>query len=431
MNDNKLSATAVAVIAALGFSGAASAVPQWCIDMGGPPCTGGPGGGEEEEAGNNLSTPGVLTEGTTDVPAFWTPPAQPQLGVHYSYGCDKPEALGQFSYPNTSCVNDLANPTQYLDATACTAPGAPCEGEAVSRIFWQKVATNDWSADADGIAAPRDVAYVNWGDALEAVSWNERSVIRVETQPYSSQIPGFDPTVANCADAASAAGLDPAVACKVGFQMWHVSGQGTTEQWGARAVDDGTNTSHNYDSPFEIINSNTARLNLTKLSADSATCPSPGEGEGGDPPPVPGNWTGSGWEGTCTWYDAPYAVELSVTGKYVYGYNWRMANVELASSCPGWDKTGYWRLTFYSPPISAVNFLDAAAPTTAPPDVPAEVRALPRTAFNDALTPIPPEPPETDALYTPVVDTANNLTYIDICITSKTQGGGGGQGGRP
>jgi len=416
-----------AAAAVIGFSGAASAAPQWCIDRGGPPCKGGPGGGEEE-AGNNLSLPAVLTESSTFIDAYWNPPADPTLGVHYSYGCAVPETVGQFSYPNTSCVDDVEEPTIYLDAAACTASGAPCEGEVVSRIFWQKVTANDWSADQDGISAPEEVAYVDWGDALEAVSWNERSVIRVETQPYSSQIPGFDPTVMTCEQAAVAAAMDPDLACKVGFQMWHVSGQGITEHWGVRA--DELNVSYNYDSPFQIINTNTARLNLTKMEPGSAICSEPGEGGAGDPPPVipSENWTGSEWEGTCTWQDAPYSVELSVGGKYVYGFNWRMKNVELDSICSGWDKRGYWRLTFYSPPISAVNFVDAGAPNVAPPASPAETRELPRTAFTTDLA-IPPEPGEDDRLYAPVIDTTNNLTYIDICIKAKEQGGGGGGGG--
>jgi hypothetical protein len=426
----------VAVAAAVGFGGVASAVPQWCVDMGGPPCKGGPGGGEEG-AGNNLSLPAILTDTTVSVSHYWNPPTEPLLGTHYSYGCDREEIVDQFKYPNTSCVDDIENPTVYYTVEECTdaIQPSPCQGLPVSRIFWQKVIENDWSADSDGTGAPADVAYVDWGDAIEAVSWNERSTIRVETQPYSSLISGFDPEQISCANAAGAAGLDPEVVCRVGLQMWHVSGQGTTEQWGVRAGDldgDGaaTDVSYNYDSPFQIVNTGTAKLNLTKLVPESATCPDPGNQEPGDPPPAgPFVWTGSEWGGTCTWYDAPYAVELSVGGKYVYGYNWRMKSVELDSTCTGWDKRGYWRLTFYNnADPTRVNFLDPAAPNVAPPTVASEVRELPRSVFNTALTPIPPEPPEDDRLYRPVVDTTNNLTYIDICIKPKEKAGGGGGG---
>ncbi len=170
--------------------------------------------------------------------ARWSTPEEPVLGVHYSYGCDKEQKNDSFSYPNTSCVDNLDKPEAYLNAEQCTASGAPCEGEdlTVSRIYWQKVNGNEWWADDDGISpGPGYVAYVDWGDALEAVSWNERSVIRVETQPYSSTIVGYLPWVNSCYDATS----NPAADCKVGLQMWHVSGQGITEQWGVRASDEG------------------------------------------------------------------------------------------------------------------------------------------------------------------------------------------------
>jgi len=58
---------------AIAFSSAAFAVPQWCIDIGGPPCEGGPGGGEEA-AGNNLSYPMKFVPGLgeSDQPALRT-----------------------------------------------------------------------------------------------------------------------------------------------------------------------------------------------------------------------------------------------------------------------------------------------------------------------------------------------------------------------
>jgi hypothetical protein len=52
----------VALAAGIGFSGVANAVPQWCIDMGGPPCTGGPGGGGEPVGTNNLSYPVIWSD---------------------------------------------------------------------------------------------------------------------------------------------------------------------------------------------------------------------------------------------------------------------------------------------------------------------------------------------------------------------------------
>ena len=213
--------------------------------------------------------------------------------------------------------------------------------------------------------------------------------------------------------------------------MWHVSGQGITEQWGAVATDTDPAVSYNYDSPFQIINTGTARLNIAKMAPETATCAAPGEGGEVPPPPTLGDWTGSGWEGgACTWRDATFAIELSVSGKYVYGYNWPLKTVELSTACgPGWLKSGWWRLTFYTPG-DAVLFNNAAAPVTAPPDVPSAARVLPRTTEFIADLVIPGEPVESDVLYTPVIDTTNNLTYIDVCVTTaKGGGGGGGKGG--
>lgn len=424
---------------------------------------GPPSGGETS---NNLSVPGVVTGSVTTVPHNWAPPIEPLLGVHYSYGCDMPESDGSFSYPNTSCVDSLSDPNRYYDALECTDEDlpSPCLGLDVYRIYWQKVDANEWWADDEGTLGTtpdtpyRSVAYLDWGDALEAVTPNERSFVRVETQPYTGLIDGFDPTdptlldpgdpesppLGSCVGAALAASLDPEIVCKVGLQMWHVSGQGITEHWGVRAIDtDLENISYNYDSPFQIIKTTNARLNITKMAPGKAFCPEPG-GNPGDLPPEVGAWDSeiAEWGDTCTIYDEPYSVELSVGGKYVYGHNWRLRYVEMSDThCPDWLKTGFWRLTFYAP--EDVIFDDDQAPNVAPPPIPSEARPLPRdgvfnTAIATAETP-PPEaiilrnsipvvededPDEDDRLYKPVIDTENNLTYIDICVTAKTGGGG-------
>ena len=412
---------------------------------------GDPGPPVGGETSNNLSLPGIQTESSVVTDASWSPAGTPVLGTHYSYGCDKPEANGQFNYPNTSCVDNLDEPTTYYDAAACTAAGAPCEGYEVSRIYWQKVDVNEWSADDDGLLdedpSTDDFAYVyftDWGDALEAVSWSERSVIRVETQPYGSTIPEYAPE-AGCTDD---------VLCKTGFQMWHVSGQGITEHWGARATD--AAVSFNYDWPFQIIKSTKARLNLTKLVPDTAVCPQPGGNANEGPPELNFEWTGSSWivrdgngaaSDTCQVYDEVYSTETSVGGKYVYGYNLRMGDVEIVDSCPGWEKTGYWRLTFYVPPVNGewqdILFHDAEIPNVAPPAPANCAREFP---ISENCIPAVPEPePELvaavesededpdadDRLYLPKFSdtTEYNLSYLDICIVAKDSGGGGGGDG--
>ena len=129
--------------------------------------------------------------------------------------------------------------------------------------------------------------------------------------------------------------------------MWHVSGQGITEHWGVRATEPDpilaeTAYSFNYDSPFQIIHTSNARLNFARLVPESATCPEPGGNANDSPPEVEPDWIVSddgsgGWDGACEVYDQPYTVELSVGGKYVYGYNLRMKNVDLTqiAGCDG------------------------------------------------------------------------------------------------
>jgi hypothetical protein len=412
------------------------------------PVGAGEGGKPPVELSNNLSLP-AATETDPSVTWRWAPPLNPNdptldaslLGVHYSYGCDKPEeydtGVNSFSYPNTSCVDDLMEPMVYLDADTCTeAADAKCYGYPVYRIFWQKVPVNDWWAESDkfdilGGENSRTAAYVDWGDALEAVSWNVRSVIRVETQPYGSLMvdpstglfddmldEGIPPAPEPCDVVAERLGLaDP---CRTGFKMWHVSGQGQTEQWGVVTTDpaDGSlPVPYVYESPFQIIKASNALINFTKLEAHAAECPGSGSGGPGDPAPVISSdaWNGAGWDGTCQVFDDPYTVELSVTGKYVYGYNLRMKNVDmgqLSEPCNTWETPGWWRLTFYT--TNDAVFFDPANPvlaTTAPP----AMTSAPVVVLES-------EDEDSETLYSPDVDYDNNLTYIDICILDKVRG---------
>ncbi len=142
----------------------------------------------KERASQQVVVPSHLQ---SSIAAYWTVQADAELGVDYSYGCEGEEISGIYKYPNTSCVDDLMNPTVYHTKEQCE--GGKCAGLEVFRIYWQKNADNLWSADQDDIAyQPEEnkayVEYLDWGDALEAVSWTERSRVRVETQPYSSTI---------------------------------------------------------------------------------------------------------------------------------------------------------------------------------------------------------------------------------------------------
>ncbi|MDH3328384.1 MAG: hypothetical protein OEM01_04055 [Desulfobulbaceae bacterium] len=375
----------------------------------------------EEGAGNNLSYPAVLIEGPSTVPFFTVP--EEGLGETYSYGCEGSEIYNVFTYPNTSCVDDLAEPTIYYTAAECTAPGGKCDGKTVDRMYWQKEGDNNWSSQVTGIpltgSAPVNVRFVDWGDSIEVVNWTDYSVLRVETQPFVDLSQDPLPEVIS----------DPAQT-QTGFQMWHVSGQGITEQWGVRVTEDAGERGlpYVYQSPYAIINAGTADLYLTKLfpvddDDHDYKCPA----MGGDQPPVypadypfEPNWiAGEGWSGSCNLPVVAYTLEQSVSGKFVHGYNWRVRDLpDHLEECTdqAWHKTGWWRLT-YVPNGDTSKMLFTDTTVTGPPEIPP---AIP-TALSTFLS-LSEESEEDEVettLYTPVVDVGNNLTYIDICIIKK------------
>jgi hypothetical protein len=164
-------------------------------------------------------------------------------------------------------------------------------------------------------------------------------------------------------------------------------------------------------------------LNLAKLSPGAVTCPttpsadgsSPYDGEGiGETPPV-WNWSTKTWSDALFTADLPYSAELNIQGKYVYGYNWNLKTFNAG----GYDKAGWWRLTFYA---GDVDFDDGTI--IGPPPVPAAESNLPllTMASRGAIEPAA----ETEGrLYVARVRGAPDyLTFIDVCISAARGGGG-------
>jgi hypothetical protein len=413
----------------------------------GPP-PGKGGGGGETTAGNNLSYPAVLFTGSSVTPFFDV--KEGTFGVTYSYGCGIPETVGKFEYPNTSCVsgwNADGTAVSFLTAAQCTgadtswAGAKPCEGSTVDRIYWQKETLNKWSAEATVLNvqpdSPAIARFVDWGDSIESVTWSSTSILRVETQLYLDL--SKDERAEIPPDEGATSGTQR------GFQMWHSQGQGTTEQWGVRvsekvppgATNPVMDSWYGYLGPYAIVNAGTATLLLTKLQPGTAACPTtPYAG----PPFTSVGWTGSGWDTGCTLAPVPYTVELSVTGKYVHGYNWRMSNLSdplPTTYCgePDWKKAGWWRLTFLpnsdgGTKVAFPSDADGVA-LTAPP----APEYLPQPVVLAAAADEGDDGGESESgpLYQPVVDVRNQLTYIDICISEGKRGGGGkgGSGGKP
>jgi hypothetical protein len=363
---------------------------------------GGGGGGHTEAAVNNLSYPALMIGGQGSAAVALSATSH-VLGTTFSYGCDKPEMVGTFSYPNTTCRNEAG---VFIDADACTAEGAACFGYEVDRIYWQKVSTNYWKAETTGTVTvpplppppPVTVDYLDWADNLESKSWTATSIIRVETTPFEAHTEGT----------------------KRGYQMWHVSGQGTDEQWGVRAheTDGQLDAVYAYDSPYAIINTGNARLHIAKLLPAATPCPTTNQSS-----PYSGDWVSNNWVGTCRLKDIGFTAELNVGGKYVYGYNWAVRRDALPTTCEGgpWNLAGWWRLTFYAP-ATEILFDNPGIPTAPPPPVlPSPFVA---TSLDAVLAAAATEEGDTGPLYKPVIDKLNNLTYIDICVTGGSGGGG-------
>lgn len=373
--------------------------------------SGGSGGKPPVETANNLSYPALFYGAPGQVGVIGAHALTAAFPNGLSYGCLKPETIGTTTYPNTSCVDDAASVVTPIAPEACVATGGKCEGfeyvvdpalddplvPNLERVYWQKNTANTWQAGYVGsgtLALPVD--YVDWGDNLEVKSWPVQ-VIRVETNTFATLV---TPTLR--------------------FEMWHVFGQGTNELWGAHA----TNTTPAYPYVFEawpyaVNNSASARLNISKLANGTAPCPTQATGVSQSPYAPTWDAATHDWVGTFELYDQPYGAELNIKGSYVFGYNW---NLKSAVVPPEVNKGGWWRLTFYTSNDS-VDFS-----TWLPPTVDNNTLAPPGALLTPA--PLAPLAAEAEAeeegegtLYVPIVDQANNLTYIDVCITSVKGGG--------
>jgi hypothetical protein len=404
----KINAIAFAVASVVAVAGSAAFAAK------GPP-SGGGGGGKKPpvEVSNNLSYPilelasggasGTIGVASTSVTAG-------VFGTNFSYGCLETDTAAE--YPNRSCVGtdgvfwDKADPR-------CTAL---CTGQTIERMYWQKVPGQTWKSEVDGVFSSETAEYVDWGDALESRTVSATSVARVETMPFD-----LDDTV-------------PPIS-RVGFEMWHVFGTGKTEMWGARVTDTEAPQHYMYDGSFAIIHTGLARLNLAKLSlgAPAAGCPSvvsvggfsPYDGINSDgstsldEPTPTWNLETQTWDGALFTADLPYSAELNIQGKYVYGYNWNLKTFNAG----GYEKAGWWRLTFYAPDVDFTANTIIGAP---PVPLSSPGLFLSATAAAEAETTAAAEAETEGRLYVArVVGDPDHLTFIDVCINAAKGGGGG------
>ncbi|HUZ02548.1 MAG TPA: right-handed parallel beta-helix repeat-containing protein [Thermomicrobiaceae bacterium] len=282
-------------------------------------------------------------------------------------------AAGPGSGGETSIGNNLSYPNIWSDGaplalrgTAGTPQfGTPCATIGGQAIYCQQDPNSTWQADNEVATAPVDVSSIDWGDNLEARPWAAGSQVRVETTLYETLTTPMN-----------------------GYNMVVVSGARSTEM-------QGTNGS-TYESPTATIFSRAARLTIQPITSGDTLFWNP----------TTTQWTGAG-VGAPLYNmavfqagDGPgqYTGEINVSGKVVYGYNWKTPAV-----------AGTYRVTFS---LDKQGFELANLGSTL------------KTYITDATTILPGEADAKGGVAQ--VDGTNNLSYIDVTLTPPRGGGGGG-----
>jgi len=334
--------------------------------------SGGYGGGggsvPEESVGANLSFPVIWSEGVKKV--LRTPPAGTVDGV---------KLAGSWWYV---WGEDPIDPQAPLYSCNPLVAGTTCYGTAtdVYKAYLQKDANNYWeayNATADG---QLNVDWIDWGDNLESVDWRITSKVRTEVVLYED------------------------LTTKVlQYAMRHVSGWGSDEMHGLQTK---MNGDIEYGPGMQAtVYSPHARLTIQKLTSTTPNLSWDAASH---------KWTGdvgapvfnkAVWEAA----DGPgyYNAEVNIKGKVIYGYTWDVKKANQGA--------GVYRITF--------SFDEQAG----------QVSGKLNTRFDGSTQIMYPdaEGEEGEAVISaasvivPRVaqkDVANNLTYIDINITT---GGGG------
>ncbi len=364
------------------------------VDSGGQPTvgappdeTGGPpdGKGEEsEDTGNNLSYPVIWSDG-------------PYLSLRGACGTES--FFGEWWYwwgeegvdPDIvplSCAPDPDNDTYCDDGVAGTYDESNVPGEGWVKAYLQQDAGNQWQAgSADWSGSTVEISTVDWGDNLEAKDWSADVVLRVETVLYQ----------------------DLSASMRA-YNMHHLYGQGPDEMWGCDMS--------TYQSFEATVYSGCARLTIQKLSDNYSDSDLTWDASTGE-------WTGAGvastiynsgvWQGV----EGPdsrlaYSAEINVSGKVIYGYNWNLRNNS--------DGDGYYRITF-----SLDNNTG---------HVPLNTFITENTVIKVSAEDSEATEAEPGGGGVAVIDSINNLTYIDLNILPARSGGGNkpidaGGGGKP
>jgi hypothetical protein len=244
-----------------------------------------------------------------------------------------------------------------------------------STWYAQKTEGNTWQADYR-TGQSVDVTYVDWGDIIESNNPKVGRPFRVEVQLYKllNEWADFndDPITGN--------GM-------TGYVMAMLANPSSPDEVQG-------NNEATYEGNLATVVSNLWKLRIQKCG-------------NAIPETTDLYWAGDRWLSptiTCTDEPIAFAVELNVGGKLIYG-----------ASTGGWKvKTaGWYRITFYGPPTTNLSLVGAEVANYD------DFKAAPVVSVA--------EEGETGAA-TPVVDDANNISYVDVLAVGS--GGGGGGGGK-
>ena len=259
----------------------------------------------------------------------------------------------------------------------------PCLGAV------QKDLANTWQAD-NAPSPGNAVAIVDWGDKLEARDAGaQQRAIRVETSLYAA----VDPSMTR-------------------YEMCYIAGQGRNEVWGLRVTeqpgslpdDPVTFLPVTSDSTDAMVFTAGARLTIQRIV--------PGRAYTWDA--ASHRWTGSGADTPVfsaavheKTSDGPgtYGAEVTVSGKITYGYNWMTGGVP----------QGEYRLTFS---------LDGPTGTFPGTGTTLAAAQLLISAEGEAVAEAAAEAGGQEGGdgmgNTPVLLGAQNLSYIDVGVGSRT-----------
>lgn len=297
-------------------------------------------------------------------------------------GGNRPPGHGEETQGNNLSFPALAVDGYLIGAIAETQFTVPYNGDypglsaeqiaALEGHDWypQKTEGNTWQADyltGQQVA----VSYVDWGDNVEAINPKVRRPFRLEIQLYKR--------LAEIADDMTMTGYEMAV---LEYPSSADELQGTNKV--------------TYEGDFAMVVSDLWRLRIQYC---------------GDEIPDDLAWNAAAgmWESAtmaCTDVPISFAIELNVGGKLIFG-----------GSQGGWKprSAGFYRVTFYGPESTNLSLVTAEvadyADFSSPPAESLVGLAEPESEEGD------------EGVATPVVDAANDISYVDLEVVA---GGGGG-----